>query len=738
MEKDSTILENALCSGTELTGGKKTYYIEKVLGYGGFGITYKAFSITNDGNIRRKLYYAVKEHFMKGCYRAEDKTSVLYPPTIKNDVAQSRNDFELEAERLMSLSRLSPNIVKVNEKFKSNGTFYYVMEYLDGGDLEKLVKDNKGPLSEAKALSLIVPIAHAVCLLHSGEKRILHLDIKPDNIVMKTDEISGTSYPVLIDFGTAKHFDKKGKPTSLPTAKGATEGYAPIEQYAEISEFDARLDVYALGATLFYLLTGKRPIKAWDITNKYIQDSLPNVSERVRNTIKNAMQKDKTNRIATAESFCREIGNTYTLPLYHELKSLNQKYRIVEVLSENDYSITYKAIISQSVEVIGEMNVRGGNETKANSYYILCECYSKQYDSRLINGCVQPLDDSRKSELLEYFRIEGAKTLGLTNKNLEVFDDEGLIKGEMFQTNGTLYYAIKKKSVRKGLELTWLFSSRTMMFIFVLCVILFGVLYANRGQSSEPGSDVKEDTVVIEDSIAPDSLQPTADELFAKAKTLADYKSLADSGYTKAYYPLAEKYYENKSFAKAVEWAKKSVKANLHVQEANTLLAKVEKAQNDALFAKAKTLADYKSLADKGYTKAYYPLAEKYYADKSYANATEWAKKSVKANLNVQKSKTLISKVEKAQNDALFAKAKTIEEYKALADKGYAKAYAPLAKLYFDKAEDRSDIIYYDKANIYATKALKANVGRDMAVSIVHLLENIGFYDDKSKVKPDV
>lgn len=728
MEKDSAIIENALRPGTELKGGKKTYYIEKFLGSGGFGITYKAFSITCDGNIKRKLYYAVKEHFMKGCYRAEDGASVLCPSTIKKDVAQSRNDFEQEAERLMSLSRMSPNIVKVNEKFKANGTFYYVMEYLDGGDLEKLVKDNKTPLSEGKALSLIVPIAHAVSLLHSGEKRILHLDIKPDNIVMKTDEISGTSYPVLIDFGTAKHFDKKGKPTSLPTAKGATEGYAPIEQYAEISEFDARLDVYALGATLFYMLTGKRPVKAWDITNKYIQDSLPNVSERVRNVIKNAMQKDKSNRTATADLFCREIENTYTLPLYYELKSLNQGYRIVEVLSENDCSITYKTVVSHSLEALGQMNVNGGNETKANSYYILCECYSKQYDSRLKNGYVQTSSDSNKFALLERFRSEGCRTLGLTGKSLEVLDDKGLIKGEMFQANGTLYYAMKKENVsRKGFDLKGLFSSRGIIVVFILCIVLLCIVFADRGGSTEPDHTVEEDTVVVEDTVH----QPTNDELFAKAKTLSDYKSLADKGYTKAYYPLAGKYYENKSYAKAEEWAKKSINVNLNVQESNALLAKVEKAQNDALFAKAKTLVDYKSLADKGYTKAYYPLAEKYYENKSYASATEWAEKSVNANLNVQKSKALMSKVEKAQNDALFAKAKTIKEYKALADKGYAKAYAPLAKLYFDNKQ-------YGNANKYATKAINVNVGRDMALSIISLLDSLGFYDDKSNVKPNV
>ena len=206
------------------------------------------------------------------------------------------------------------------------------------------------------------------------------------------------------------------------------------------------------------------------------------------------------------------------------------------------------------------------------------------------------------------------------------------------------------------------------MVVSLLCIVLLGIVFAFRGKSPEPMYEVKEDTVVIEDTIA-DTLHPVTPVVYQQT--------------------------------------------------------------DDELFAKAKTLSEYKSLADKGYTKAYYPLAEKYYENKSYTNATEWAKKSVNEKQNVQKSKALISKIEKVQNDALFAKAKTIKEYKALADKGYTKAYAPLAKLYFDKKQ-------YVNANRYATKAINADVGRDTAVSIVVLLDKLGFYDDKSEVKPNV
>lgn len=319
-------IENALPKGTKLKSGKHTYYIEKVLGVGGFGITYKAYTKAADGNIKHKIYYAIKEHFMKGCYRGGDATTVLYPPTIKNDMKLSRKDFENEAEKLTKLCKLSEHIVKVNETFKANETVYYVMEYLGGGDLARIVRKNKGALSETVALSLIVPIAKAVKILHSEETRFLHLDIKPENIVMKTDEFTGTDYPVLIDFGTARHFDKNGNPSSFSVAKGVTEGFSPIEQYETIGRFDARLDVYALGATLFYLLTGKTPVKAQDISGQYIMDALPaNISERTREAIVHAMQQNKNDRTASVNLFLQEISDTYDLQPHDQAQSPNQK-----------------------------------------------------------------------------------------------------------------------------------------------------------------------------------------------------------------------------------------------------------------------------------------------------------------------------------------------------------------------------------------------------------------------------
>lgn len=299
---------NVLPKGTELHNGKRKYRVEKVLGTGGFGITYKVSSTVMVDNVAINTFFAMKEYFLSSCYRDNDGATMRFSPTMKIEVEQSLNDFITEAKRLNSLGLKSDNIVKVNEVFKENGTAYYIMEYLEGGNLQDFVKTN-GALSEADAVALITPIAHAVEALHS--ERILHLDIKPENIVLKEERETGEITPILIDFGLVKHFDSKGKPTTRLSAKGASDGYAPMEQYTTIDKFTPAIDVYALGATLFYLIKGKNPPKAFDIESSItIEKSLPAmISENVKMTIVHAMEKSKFERTSNVTAFLAELGN---------------------------------------------------------------------------------------------------------------------------------------------------------------------------------------------------------------------------------------------------------------------------------------------------------------------------------------------------------------------------------------------------------------------------------------------
>jgi len=305
----------ALPIGTMLRSPEREYQIESVLGHGGFGITYKVSAKTEKeirvGNITQiqtfKLYFAVKEFFMKGCDRGEDGQTITFASTLESDIKMSLEDFMTEAERLNVIGTRSQYIVKVNEVFKANGTAYYVMEYLDGGSLQDYIMRH-GALSWNDTTNIIKPIAKAVKLLH--EERLLHMDIKPDNIIFKSDN-NGVAVPVLIDFGIAKHFDSNGKPTSHLMAKGASDGYAPMEQYVGIDTFAPEIDVYALGATMLYMLAGKQPPKSSEIRSaKSVIAMLPiSLTEQQKAIVSEAMNPSRYERTQNVDSLLKSLGN---------------------------------------------------------------------------------------------------------------------------------------------------------------------------------------------------------------------------------------------------------------------------------------------------------------------------------------------------------------------------------------------------------------------------------------------
>lgn len=275
--------------------GKKEYTIKKVLGHGGYGILYHATSKVMDGNIEQIHEYAIKEYFdKKCCYRGCDGKVELTDESEKPQ--EIRDNFRAEAECLNNLKH-HRNIVQVNEVFAENGTFYYVMEFLKGETLRQHVA---GKLSEKEALKYIADIADALDYLHS--EYINHLDVKPDNIMVVGD--GDDMRAVLIDFGLSKHFNKNGKPKGKQGYYGASNGYAPKEQYDGIDEFSPKADVYALAATLFFLLTGEDPCSGKEITPKYIWTHLPdNVSKKTGEALVNAMNEDKDGRTKSIEEF---------------------------------------------------------------------------------------------------------------------------------------------------------------------------------------------------------------------------------------------------------------------------------------------------------------------------------------------------------------------------------------------------------------------------------------------------
>ncbi len=268
-----------LKQGTSLQGGK--YIIKRVLGQGGFGITYLAEQVS----LRRDV--AIKEFFMQdGCLRDQVTGRVTVPPTgAAARVEQFHKKFLKEARTLASLDH--PYIINVIDVFEENGTVYYSMPYMSNGSLKSLVQQ-RGRLPEPQALRYIGQVVSALKYMH--DRHICHYDVKPDNILLDSRDNA-----VLIDFGISKNYDSEGNETST-TPIGISEGYAPIEQYQGISGFSPASDIYALGATLYYLMMGQTPYSAIDrIQGKEL--AFPNaISEQTLLLIKQLMQLQKNER----------------------------------------------------------------------------------------------------------------------------------------------------------------------------------------------------------------------------------------------------------------------------------------------------------------------------------------------------------------------------------------------------------------------------------------------------------
>lgn len=256
----------ALKVGTHLRSKEGDYTIEDILGMGGFGITYKATEKVYKGKTRQKHTYAIKEFFRSDICMREKDGSVSVNESQQENYKSSREAFKEEAKLLSKLPN-HDGLIKVNERFDANNTSYYVMQYLDYSLEQKVQNSNGQRLSEEEALNIIRKIGNAVQVLHKENR--LHLDIKPANIMFDEEE------PCLIDFGNSRAYKKNGELIDKDAAVTCSSGYAPQEQYNGINSFSPAADIYALGATLLYMLTGKHPLPANEITSTYIDEVLP-------------------------------------------------------------------------------------------------------------------------------------------------------------------------------------------------------------------------------------------------------------------------------------------------------------------------------------------------------------------------------------------------------------------------------------------------------------------------------
>lgn len=294
-ENDNDAL-NCLMCGTALTvpssphlpvGAKlsnERYSIGKVLGEGGFGVTYQGADTT------MKRLVAIKELFPHGSTR---QNSFVVPARAlgTQGFAVAKTSFLQEVNTLAQFSH--EGIVRVYDTFEDNGTAYLVMEFLQGETLAQRL-DRLGAIGGSDVLEIAHKLASALKIVH--EAGLLHRDIKPDNIFFNQD-----NRVVLIDFGSARQFasEKTSKHTQF-----ITPGYAPLEQYASEAKFGPYTDIYALGATLHHAATGNIPPSANDRIMGIELTSLPqDTPAQLHSAIQQALSMKVDDRPQNIEEF---------------------------------------------------------------------------------------------------------------------------------------------------------------------------------------------------------------------------------------------------------------------------------------------------------------------------------------------------------------------------------------------------------------------------------------------------
>ena len=283
---------DALECGSVLYG---RYVLGKVLGQGGFGITYLA----ND--YKRNKPVAVKEYFPKEAAKRNGPNQVIPVSHSKSEAFQYGMDRFLDEARTLAEFIGNKNIVKVHRFFKENGTAYFVMDYVKGMSFVDLLKRKGGKISWDEAWAVLSPIVNALGIVHS--KGIVHRDVAPDNIVIGVD-----GHVKLLDFGAARYsMGQYSKSLDVILKRG----FAPVEQYTRHGRQGPYTDVYALAATFYVAVTGRVPTESTErmdqeklIPPRELGADIPVYAEQA---LLKAMALSSSQRFQTMDEFRRAV-----------------------------------------------------------------------------------------------------------------------------------------------------------------------------------------------------------------------------------------------------------------------------------------------------------------------------------------------------------------------------------------------------------------------------------------------
>ena len=370
----------ALKNGTKL----REYTIQEELGAGSFGITYLA--VDKDLN-----QYAIKEYFPNEIAIRQSNSTVNPKSTGDKEIfGEVLESFIEEAKTLLKFDH--PNIVKTNGFFEAKGTVYIVMDYEEGNDLQDLLA-KKHTLDEEEILSIILPLLDGLRAVH--EQSYLHRDIKPANIYIRTNGI-----PMLIDFGASRIvLGEKSKSLSAIL----TDGYAPKEQYSRTSKQGIYTDLYAIGAVMYKMITGKTPIES-SARSDAVTDDEPDPHPKLQDAKNLSAYSDNLKK---AVDWCLELKGKDRPQSARELQDLllpEVKEHINPIANDDKYKLGGKYFINgESFRLTQKGFQRLGSKEATYSYELGVKLIENTTKIGKEKNTIKPKKEKPKRTLLGSF-----------------------------------------------------------------------------------------------------------------------------------------------------------------------------------------------------------------------------------------------------------------------------------------------------------------------------------------------